>query len=88
MEKYSITEEAFEKIFMYLRGMRGVYCKNRARTRKFLEAVSFIMRTGVQWIELPAYYGHYKSIPKRFIAWGRKDIWNEILCHFSRDCDS
>jgi len=53
VNKNYITQEAFEKIFMYLRELKEVYCKNREKTRKFLEAVSFIMRTGAQWIELP-----------------------------------
>ncbi|HEV2601896.1 MAG TPA: IS5 family transposase [Candidatus Babeliales bacterium] len=88
MEKYYITEEAFEKIFMYVRELKGVYCKKREKTRKFLEAVSFVMRTGAQWIELPKYYGNYKSIHKRFISWAKKEIWNEILFHFSKDCDA
>ena len=88
MEKYYITEEAFEKIFMYVKKLKGVYCKKREKTRKFLKAVSFIMRTGAQWIELPKYYGNYKSIHKRFISWAKKEIWNEILSHFSKDCDA
>ena len=88
MDKYYISEEAFEKIFMYLRSLKGVYCKKREKTRRFLEAVTFIMRTGAQWIELPRYYGNYKSIHKRFIAWAKKGLWNEILDHFSKDCDT
>ena len=88
MNKYYITEEAFEKIFMYLRGLKKVYCKNREKTRSFLEAVSFIMRTGAQWIELPNQYGNYKSIHKRFLSWAKKDIWNRILSHFANDCDA
>jgi len=88
MEKYYITDEAFEKIFMYLRGIKGVYCKKLGKTRKFLEGVFFIMRTGAQWIELPRSYGNYKSIHKRFLAWAKKDIWNKVLAHFAKDCDS
>jgi transposase len=88
MEKYYITEEAFEKIFMYLRSLKGVYCKKREKTRRFLEAVSFVMRTGAQWMELPRSYGNYKSIHKRFIAWTKKGVWNELLAHFAKECDA
>jgi transposase len=87
MDKYYITEEAFEKIFSYLRGKKGVYCKSVEKTKKFLEAVYFIMRTGAQWIELPSYYGAYKSVHRRFIYWAKKGIWNQILTHFAKDCD-
>jgi hypothetical protein len=64
------------QIFMYLRRLKKVYCKNREKTRSFLEAVSFIMRTGVQWIELPKQYGNYKNIHKRFLSWAKKDTRN------------
>jgi len=43
MDKYYITEYAFEKIFLYVSGKNSVHCKNREKTRKFLEAVYFIM---------------------------------------------
>jgi transposase len=72
MDKHYITDEAFEKIFVYLnsrkRGKKGTYCKNLEKTMTFLEGVYFIMRTGAQWIELPKYYGKHKSLHKRFFS--------------------
>lgn len=87
MDKYYITEAAFEKIFILLSGKKNVYCKNREKTRKFLEAVYFIMRTGAQWIELPKYYGCHKSVHRRFIYWVKRGVFNEILSFFSKDYD-
>jgi transposase len=52
-DKYYITDEAFEKIFIWLSSQQNIYCKNREKTRTFLEGIYFIMRTGAQWIELP-----------------------------------
>jgi transposase len=87
MDKYYITEEAFEKIFLYLTGQKNIYCKNRSKIRTFLESISFIMRTGAQWRELPKCYGHFKTVHKRFLSWAKKDIWNSIIFYFSQDCD-
>lgn len=91
MDKYYITTEAFGKIFVYLNGRErekpGIYCKNREKTRTFLEAVYFIMRTGAQWVELPRYYGEYKSIHKRYISWAKKGVWNDIHAYFAQDYD-
>lgn len=87
MYKHYIKEEAFEKLFIYLNGKQGIYCKNREKTRKFLEAVYFIMRTGAQWLELSSLYGNYKTVHKRFLAWAKKGIWNEILSYCSKDYD-
>jgi transposase len=74
MDKYYITEEAFEKIFIWLSNQKNIYCKNREKTRVFLEAVYFIMRTGAQWAKLPKYYGKYKSVHNRFVIWSKKEI--------------
>ena len=87
MDKYYIAEGAFEKIFLYLKGRKDVYCKNRDKIRTFLESVYFVMRTGVQWIELPQSYGKYKTIHKRFLSWAKKEIWNKLLSFFSQSCD-
>ena len=87
MDKYYIRDEAFEKVFIYLSGRRDIYCKNPEKTKIFLEAVYFIMRTGAQWIELPKYYGKYKSVHDRFISWVKKGIWNDLLSFFSKDYD-
>ena len=87
MDKYYITDTAFEKIFIWLGDQKNVYCKNPDKTRMFLEGVYFIMRTGAQWIELPKYYGNYKSIHRRFICWSKKGIWNDLHAHFAIDHD-
>ena len=87
MDKFYIIEEAFEKIFFYLKSRLDIYCKNREKTRFFLEGVYFIMRTGAQWSELPLYYGRYKTVHKRFLSWAKKDLWNDILSFFAQECD-
>jgi transposase len=87
MDKYYIQEDAFEKIFVWLNSQSNIYCKNRERTRTFMEGVYFIMRTGAQWQELPKSYGKFKSVHKRFLSWAKKGVWNNILSFFAQDCD-
>ena len=45
------------------------------------------MRTGAQWRELPAYYGKWRSVHKRYKSWYCKGVWNHILALLSKDCD-
>jgi transposase len=87
MDKYYINEDAFENIFLYLKDRQDIYCKNKDKTRKFLEGVYFIMKTGAQWGELPKSYGKHKSVHKRFLSWSKKDLWNEILSFFAQGSD-
>lgn len=87
MEKYYIKSEDWEKIYTILKVCRDIRVGSEAKARMFAEAVYFIMRTGAQWRELPAYYGKWRSVHKRFEAWSGKSLWNQILEHFTEEYD-
>lgn len=87
MEKYYIKSADWEKIYSFLRACRNVRVGNEEKTRIFAESVYFIMRTGAQWRELPAYYGKWRSVHKRFVPWSRKGLWDQILEHFTEGYD-
>lgn len=87
MYKCYLKETDFERIYEFLKKQKRIYGKNRDKTRKFIEGVYFIMRTGSQWEELPKEYGKYKSIHKRFVNWVKKGIWQKLHAHFSKDHD-
>lgn len=87
MDKYYIKIEDWEKIYTFLTTRKDIRVGNAEKTRVFAEAVYFIMRTGAQWRELPSYYGKWRSVYKRFESWAQKDLWIEILGHFTKDYD-
>ena len=87
MEKYYINEGNWQKIYDVLACLPGIRVGCEALTRRFVEAVYFILKTGCQWRELPPYYGKWRSVHKRYESWCRKGIWSEVLQHFSKDYD-
>lgn len=87
MGKEYITEVAWSKIFVFLKDLKTAYTRNEKRCKFFLEAVYWIMRTGAQWRELPAYYGKWNSVFKRFNAWSKKGIWDGLLTFCIEDPD-
>lgn len=87
MRKYYIKKSDWEAIYQFLTTIKRIRIKNQFLTRKFIESVYFIMRTGSQWRELPSYYGKWRSVHKRYEDWCTKDLWSNILNHFTQDHD-
>ncbi len=59
MDKHYIKPGDWPKIYEALKVLKGIRVKSQERTRRFVEAVYSILRTGAQWRKLPPYYGHW-----------------------------
>jgi transposase len=56
--------------------------------RKIMNAIFYVLRTGMPWRDLPERYGPYTTAYNRFDRWSRRDIWKRIfdtLASKSRD---
>jgi len=79
MKKEYINEVTWSKIFTFLNDFEGIYVGSEAHSKKFIEAIYWMSRTGAQWRELPDHYGNWNSVYKRFNAWSKKNVWNKLL---------
>ena len=65
--------------------------RNPGRTggncRLFMEAVLWIARTGAPWRDLPAEFGNWNTIFKRFRHWVKADVFKRIFDAVSGDPD-
>jgi len=82
-----INETKWKKVYTFLKLMPGIYTRDEQKTRHFVEAVYWIMRTGAQWRDLPREFGKWNSIYNRYADWTDKEVWEKMLEHFIDDPD-
>ena len=53
--------------------------------RQALNGVLWILRTGASWGNLPARYGNYKTVHRRFQQWARMGTMENVLLALAQD---
>jgi transposase len=55
--------------------------------RKVVDGVLWRTRTGSPWRDLPAAYGHWKTVYNRHRRWSADGTWVRVLTELQRGCD-
>ena len=87
MSAITLNERQQRKIMSFLRSCRGIYVGNEEKTLRFIAAILWMVRSGAQWELLPASYGKWNSVYKRFARWCKRDIFTQMHAHFAADPD-
>jgi transposase len=80
--QYYIEEAAWEQLYGFLQGQKGLHRHKPVLLRRFIEGVWYIMRSGCQWRLLPEHYGCWRGVHRRFKRWCEAGIWERMLAHF------
>lgn len=80
-------DDQWERIYQILSAQKGLYIRQEAATRRFVETVLWMARAGCAWRLLPEEYGSWNSIYKRFARWQEKGVWQALLDGLSEDAD-
>jgi transposase len=51
----------------------------RPHDRRIINAIFYVLRTGIPWRDLPERYGPYTSAYNRFNRWSRRGVWKRIF---------
>jgi transposase len=88
MTTVRLTDQQWTKLRAFLRSDPHTYLgQDDQACRRFIEAVLWIDRSGAQWRLLPAEYGNWNSVYKRFARWCDYGVWERMLAHFAHDAD-
>jgi transposase len=82
-----ISAEQFDRVYGLLRQEAKIHTKEREKVRVFLEGVFWIDRSGAQWRFLPAEYGEWNSVYKRFARWDDLGVWGRLFESVADDRD-
>src|SRR5258707_15857236 len=85
----TLTENQRTKILTFLRSCPGIYARQEAKTLRFIEAVLWMLRSGAGWELLPASYGKWNSVYKRYARWCARGIFEHLHadCATDPDCE-
>lgn len=87
MTNVRLREDEWTKIREFLTNEPQAYVGNEGKCQRFLEAILWMSRSGAQWRLLPAEYGHWNSVYKRFARWCEAGVWERMLTYFAGDAD-
>jgi transposase len=79
MHRGDISEEHWAVIEPFLPSERGRGCRPAHDNRRFFNGMMFVLRTGIPWRDLPAEYGNWNSVFRRFRRWCEQGIFDALL---------
>jgi len=79
MSPLRLSDAQWQPLYAILQRLPGLYVGNETKVRTFIEAVLWVTRTGAQWRMVPAPYGHWNSIYKRFARWCDGGVWEALF---------
>ncbi len=88
MPNLELTPSQWHTIHSFLRERSDLYIGDETQCRRFIAAVLWIARAGAPWRMLPAEYGKWNSIYRRYANWRHRVIWAALHQHLADDPDT
>lgn len=79
MRRHELTDEQWEQISPYLPGKKGDPGRTGENNRQFVNAVTWLARTGAPWRDLPERFGKWNSVFQRYNRWCKRGVWKRLF---------
>ena len=87
LHRHDLRDDTWLRLNPHVPGSKGNRGRRGRDNRQFLNAVLWKLRTGCPWRDLPAEYGHWKSVSNRFYRWRDLGVWAKLLEVVGDDTD-
>ena len=77
--RHGIGDEEWGRIRALLPDREGRPGRPAGDTRLFVHAVRWIGKAGSPWRDLPAYFGKWNSVFRRFSRWAQDGLWQAVF---------
>jgi transposase len=79
MVRFVLTDPQWAKMEPYCLGKPTDPGRSGRDNRLFVEAVLWIVRTGAPWRDLPAIFGKWNTVFKRYRDWVKADVFCRLF---------
>ena len=76
--RHALTDAQWDRIKGLLPGKEGDPGRTAADNRLFVDAVLYVLKTGIPWEDVPERFGKPNSVWKRFDRWCASAVWERI----------
>ena len=87
MERFVLTDAQWAKMEPHCLGKPTDPGRSGSDNRRFVEAVLWVVRTGSPWRDLPAFFGHWNTVFKRYRDWVKADVFMRLFAAGSDEPD-
>lgn len=81
--RHALTDEQWDRIRGLVPGKDGDPGRSGKDNRLFVDAVLYVLKSGVPWRDLPERFGNWNSVWRRFDRWCENGIWEKIVKELS-----
>ncbi len=81
--RHELTETQWEQIRDLLPGQAGDPGRTAVDDRLVVNAVLYVLKTGVPWADLPVRFGKSNTVWKRFDRWYAAGVWKRVALALS-----
>jgi len=77
--RHALSDAQFDRIQNLLPGKASDSGATAKDNRLFVDAVLFVLKTGIQWRDLPERFGNWDTVYQRFNRWAKRGRWSGIF---------